>query len=436
MKNKEINLSSASLNEKEEGKQKTEEKVSTEENKVKKNEKKFIENIKKRVEKFKAWWNSAPKHIKILTIVIPALLLLGSSAFFFYYTIYGPRTRAPELLSIDTNYIPTRYENQSFQDLRLIHLSEPSVPRTEESPINGRLFTRQEMEEMLERRPIAAIVSNHIHARPTSNLNQADLVFETLVEGGITRFLAIYWANEPNKIGPIRSVRQYYLEWLSPFDPLFVYDGFASSSDPRVDARGNMNRYGIKSIYTSGAWRVPDRPAPHDEYSSTIKTWEIAEERGWEEFPNVDSWKFKNDATLKDRNDRFKGRISFSNSREYDVVWEYDKATNRYYRSIGGIKDTDLESGQQISAKNVVIQEVQVEGPVDQYNRLVITTTGSGSAAILQDGKIIYGKWEKDDRTSRTKFYDNNNREIEFNRGITWISSVRQIQENFDIIEQ
>ncbi len=432
MKNKEINLSSASLDEEKEiGKEEKNDEVK------KGGEKKGIkEKIINLIEKFRSWWETAPRNKKILVITIPALLILGLSAFFFYYTIYGPRTRPPQLLSIDTNYIPPKLEKRRIDDFKFVTLPQPSVPRTEESPINGRLFTREEMDEMLERRPIAAIINNHIDSRPTSGLREADLVYEALVESGITRFLAIYWGNEPNKVGTMRSARQYYVEWLSPFDPLFVYDGFAASSDPRVDAGGNIGRYGIKSIATAGAWRVSDRRAPHNEYFSTIKTWEIAQERGWEGFPEVESWDFKNDAHLNDRGERFKGKVNFSNSENYNVTWEYDKATNRYYRSIGGLPDNDLETGQQISAKNIIIQQVNIEGPVDNYSRLVITTTGSGSAAILQDGKVIYGKWEKDDRTSRTRYYDGNNQEIEFNRGLTWISSVRQLQQNFDIIEQ
>ncbi len=434
MKNKEINLSSASLDEKVDPPKPEKEEIV--EKKQAKSRFAFVEKIKDLKNNFLTWWKAAPKRTKILTIAIPALLIMGASAFFFYYTIFGPRTRAPELISIDTNYIAPKLEKDFKDGFRFLTLANPSVPRTEESPINGRLFTREEMEELEKRRPIAAIINNHVQARPTSNLSKADLVFETLVESGITRFLAIYWSNDPNKIGPIRSVRQYHLEWLSPFDPLFVYDGFASSSNPKVDARGNINRYAIKSIYTAGAWRVSDRVAPHNEYSSTIKTWEIGQERGWEGLPEIESWIFKNDEPLENRNDRFKGSIAFSNSPQYETVWEYDKSTNRYYRSIGGVADKDLETGQQISAKNIVIQEVPIEGPVDEYSRLIITTTGSGSAAILQDGKVIYGQWRKDDRTSRTRYYDNNNQEIEFNRGLTWISPVRQLQQNFDIIEQ
>ena len=435
MKHKEINLSSVSLEKAESFEKKVLESDEKEPKvEVKKKKLSFKEKIKKPFQNFAQWWKKAPKHKKILVVTIPALLLLGGSAFFFYYTIYGPRNRPPELFSISTNYISP--QNSEMGNLRFLTLSKPSVPRTEESPINGKLFTREEMEKLKKRRPIAAMINNHIEARPTSNLTQADLVYEALVEGGITRLLAIYWSKEPNKIGPIRSARQYYLEWLSPFDALYIYDGFATSSDPKVNAGGNISSYGIKSIYTRGAWRVSDRVAPHNEYSSTVKTWEYAKTQNWDQFPEVDSWKFKSDASNDERGEKFKAKVSISNSDQYNSVWEYNRATNMYLRSIGGIKDIDLETNQQISAKNVIIQEVKVEGPVDQYSRLIITTTGSGNVAILQDGKIVYGTWKKADRLTRTKFYDNSGNEIVFNRGLTWIATVRQLQGNFDIIEQ
>lgn len=430
MKNKEINLSSASLDRNEDFEKKVLEKEKdVDEKKEDKGSKVGLkEKFRKKISEFKTWWQNAPKKTKIITVSIPALIILGGSAFFFYYTIFGPRSRPPELTALDT-MIPRTHS--SFEP---ILLNKPSLPRTEESPINGRLFTREEMEELKQRRPIAAIISNHIHARPTSNLHEADVVYETLVEGGITRFLAIYWANEPNKIGSIRSARQYYLEWLSEYDPLFVYDGFAISRDRRVDAAGNIDRYGLRKIYTSGSWRVNDRPSPHNLYSSTIRTWEIAEERGWDGHSEVESWSFKNDAPVDERVDSFKAEVAFSNSANYKVTWEYDKATNRYLRYIGGVADKDLESGRQISAKNVIIQEVDVEGPVDEYNRLIITTTGSGSATILRDGEVVYGTWEKDERESRTQFYDNSGNEIDLNRGLTWICAVRQMSSDFDII--
>ncbi len=435
MKNKEINLSSSTLDnsmiepEDEGFEEKLKRKKAEEEKGKEKSEKK---GLKKKIDNFKIWWGKAPIYKKILVTGVPAILMLGGSIFFVYQIIYGPKTTTPKLINIDTEYLAPKTKKSGMEFSQIL-LKEPSIPRTEESPINGRLFTKEEMEELKERRPVAVMINNNPDARPTSNLSQADLMFETLVEGGATRILAIYWSREPNKVGTIRSARQYYLEWLSPFDPLFIYDGFASSDDPKTDAGGNISRYSIKSVNTVGAWRVNDRLAPHNEYSSPISAWEYAEKQGWGGFPTIEPWKFKKDEKNDNRGDRFEASVNFADNNLYNISWEYDKNSNQYLRKIAGQNDIDLETGQQLSAKNVVIQEVKIEGPVDEYARLIIETIDSGNARILMDGKVINGTWEKKNRTSRTKYFDSSGEEIHFNRGLTWIVAISQLDTRVNI---
>jgi hypothetical protein len=441
MKNREINLSRSSL----ESNTKMEKAVledldtqkdETEEIKEEKKTKDKGENkLGRFIRRFKEEWKKAPTYKKALFISIPALLILAGSLFFVYQVIYGPKTRPPKLIAIHEEFIAPNNRNENFGFENFL-LKNPSVPRTEESPINGRLFTKSEMEELQERRPVAVMINNHPSARPTSNLPQADMIFETLVEGGATRMLAIFWSREPNKVGTIRSVRQYFLEWLSPFDPLFIYDGFASSSNPRLNAGGNISSYNIKSIATRGAWRVSDRAAPHNEYSSVIKAQEFGKERGWDGFPNVEFWKFKRDASMEERGERFRATMNFSNDTSYSVGWEYDMESNRYLRSVGGRPDIDLETGEQLSAKNIIIQEVKIERPADRYNRIIVNTIDSGKAIILKDGEVINGSWKKDSRTARTKYHDAEGEEVHFNRGLIWILATEQIDSKFDIIEQ
>ena len=103
---------------------------------------------------------------------------------------------------------------------------------------------------------------------------------------------------------------------------------------------------------------------------------------------------------------------------------------------MGGKIDTDTETNTQIYAKVVVIQEVNVTPSGDDKGRLITTTTGEGDAVILQDGKIQNGKWKKDSRTDRTKYYDSSGNIIKLNRGRIWISMIPHSDGKFDIIEQ
>lgn len=380
---------------------------------------------------------------KALIFPLVAILSLVGIGAFYYFAIYKLRPTPPsQVVLFDRNYISPKSKLHSFVK-QLPLLSQPQEPRTEESPLNGLLFTKKEMEDMRKRRPVAVMTNNHVHARSASGYNSADIVYEANAEGGITRNLAIYWSSAPDKVGPIRSLRQYYLEWLSEYDPILIRDGCAESTNPKANACGNVYAYGIKDISTIGAWRWNDgrRVAPHNEYSSVKNAWEYGKRMNWNSFPStVQSLEFKNDADMANRGKKSIVKTVFhmrlNNGGAYDSIWTYDQPTNTYYRKVGGKNDIDQETNTQVTAKNIVIQKVKMSGAADGTARVVIPTVGEGEAVILQDGKIINGKWKKASRTERTKFYDNSGNTIKFNRGRIWISALPQSDGKFDIIEQ
>ncbi len=380
---------------------------------------------------------------RVLIFPIVAVLTIVGIALFYYFGIYKLRATPPaDVVLFNGNYISSSSIKRLFsKDLPL--LSEPQEPRTEESPLNGLLFTKKEMDELKKKRPVAVMTNNHVDARFASGYNSADIVYEANAESGITRNLAIYWSNAPDKVGPVRSLRQYYLEWASEYDPLLIRDGCAESTDPKANACGNVYAYGIKDIATIGAWRWNDgrRVAPHNEYNSVNNAWEYAKKMNWDSFPSsIQSLEFKNDADMADRGKKTVVKTVFhmriNNGGAYDAIWTYDQPTNTYFRKLGGRDDIDQETNTQVNAKNVVIQKVKMSASSDGTARVVIPTIGEGEAIILQDGKIINGKWKKESRTGRTKFYDTSGKTIKFNRGRIWISAVPQTDGKFDIIEQ
>ncbi len=381
------------------------------------------------------------KKIIIYAISSFAFLLLLGIALFYYFGIYKltPYKKPSEIINLTNQYILSLPIESNFEK---IPIPKPSEPKTEESVINGSLFTKTEMAKLEDKRPVAVMINNHADARPQSGLNSADIVFEALAEGGISRFLAIFWSETPEKVGPIRSARQYYLEWLSPFDPLYIYDGCADTTNPKTDACGNIYAYNIKRIATIGAWRWNDgvRYAPHNEYSSLESAWEYAEGKNWDEMPDVQTWKFKKDNALEDRGLKTKVDITFherlNNSGMYDTVWTYDNKTNLYFKETGGKVHIDQESNTQVYTKNLIIQEVTLTPSYDEKGRIILTTIGEGKATFFIDGKITTGTWKKTTRTNRTKYYDSTGNEIEFNRGRVWISIVPRSIGKFDIIEQ
>lgn len=388
--------------------------------------------------KLYAKWSKASKKQKAFIVGAPSILLVLLAGLIIYQVVIYDPTDKVGLFGLGSDYIEGGKQDSKNSNL---DAKAPAEPKTFESPLNGVLIDENRVDEVKKRRPVAVMINNHVAARPQSNLNKADIVYEALVESGITRYMAIYWSNDVNKVGPIRSARQYYLEWLSPFDAIFIHDGYSSSTDPRVDAGGNIYNYGIKSISTQNAWRVYDegRVAPHNEYSSITAAWETGDKNGWDQLPKVDSWKFKNDALSESRGEKTEATVFFhqrlSNGGLYDAKWVYEPTSNSYLRYIGGVKDIDHETNEQVRAKNVILQEMEMIPTYDEKAHIILTTIGKGKATILRDGVVINGTWEKASRTVRTQFNDADGAKIEFNRGLIWISVIPSNDGSSDIIQ-
>ena len=320
------------------------------------------------------------------------------------------------------------------------------------------MFTKVEREIWEARRPLTAMIENHADSRPSSGLSKADVIYEIVAEGGITRFLAVYYCNtaaEEVKIAPVRSARIYFIDYAAEYGdkPIFMHVGgandFSGSGDTTREvraleileqmgwrfARGND----FDTTYDSGFpvfWRNYERidhpvATEHTMMASLDAAYEEAEKRGlgakdkkgtaWDK--NFVSWKF-----IDDKPEAASATsISFGfwdNKSDYDVVWKYDAANNRYLRFNGGSEQIDLEFKQQLFAKNVVILFAKERGPVDRNGHMFYTTTGTGKALVFQNGEVVEGTWKKDSRTGRTKFLDEKGREISFVRGIIWIEVI------------
>lgn len=325
----------------------------------------------------------------------------------------------------------------------------PSTPKTEECPLNGEMYTKQEQAIWAKRRPLAVMIENHVEARPQSGLSYADVVYEAVAEGGITRFMGVFYcgiAVRDVQFAPVRSARTYFLPWVLEYDALYNHVGGAGiCSDDTVDDRAKalcqIDEYGIKDMDQFGisyptCYRNYDRldhtvATEHTMMCDADKLTTLAAQRGW---TNVDAqgvswdknfqpWQFKDDAALADRGASFSASFVAWKGYEadYGVKWVFDKATDTYKRFNGGVPHMDLESKQQLTAKTVVILFAKETGPVDEHLHLLYDDVGTGNALVFEDGKVIKATWRKPIRTSRTNFYDASGKEISFNRGQLWI---------------
>lgn len=283
--------------------------------------------------------------------------------------------------------------------------------------INGRL-------------PVAVIVDNlPSGARPQAGLDRADLVYELLVEGGITRFLAVFHHWDAPLVLPVRSVRTPYLYLVSELDAILAHVGAAELEGP-ADAGSQMWDWGIRHLeegrqpFLFGRDRA--RVAPHNAYTATVWLRGFATDAGWPGPPAIAPWTFKEDWAAPNPSEGA-GRISygfagpFPPQRAFAVEWHFDPASNSYARVMGGAWHVDARSGNVLSARNVVVQ-FDSAMIVDRDGHVLYGSTGSGPAYVFQDGQVVAATWHKPERTARTRYLDRNGDEVAFNRGPTWVS--------------
>ena len=272
---------------------------------------------------------------------------------------------------------------------------------------------------------VGIMIENLTTVRPQSGLSAAPLVYETLAEGGITRFVA-FFNNDENlpKIGPVRSARPYYIEWISEFDALYAHCGGSPTALAAISGLeiNDLNQMWGSAVYY---WRDTSRYAPHNLFtSSELINRALRDKSLDQESPDYFAWKFKSENPTSSINSEKTVYIDYSSGEGYDVEYRYDSENNDYIRYHYGNPHIDENTNGNIRTKNLIVQKVPAEGFENEKGRIILDVAGEGEAFIFIDGEKIVGKWKKENRTSRTYYYDQKDNEIEFNRGNTWVEVV------------
>ena len=304
------------------------------------------------------------------------------------------------------------------------------ILRPIQNPLTGVMYTEEESKDWEDLRPLGVIINNHQSARPQAGLIDAEFTYEVVAEGGITRFLAFYQSTLPDKVGPVRSTREYYLVLTKEMgDAMLMHHGYSPQAGVDIDA------WSVRSLQKGAApyWRENPRNVAieHTLYANAKEVVKRGLELGWQGKPsNFYVWQFKDDAgsySLMPKVDKIS--YDFWYPGDFSAMWQYDPLTNSYLRFMGfdsagnEVPHVDELTGKQISVKNLIVQfatENRIVG--DEKNRLDYVLVGSGKGYVFLDGKVIEVTWSKAGRDERTKYYDANGVELKFNKGKFWVA--------------
>ena len=370
-----------------------------------------------------------------LKIIIIGVILYAVSTFFSYFVF--AQIAGSGLITSPIPEPKKEGGKLTFDD---------TLPKTEECPLNGEMYSKQQRKWWEKHRPLGVMIENHQEARPQSGVSKSDVVYEVVAEGGITRFLTIFYCNDADFVGPVRSARTYFLDFISEYAdyPLYAHVGGANTDGP-ANALGQIEDYGWQSYndlnqFSVGFptyWRDYERlghpvATEHTMYSTTQKLWDLGAQRKltnvnkegakWDE--NFVQYAFKDSPSTSARPTSQTVSFNFwEGYGDYAVKWSYDSSSNSYLRFNGGQKHLDKTNGQQLSAKDVVVLFMRESRANDGYEgnlHMLYGTKGTGKALIFMDGKQVIGTWSKKNRTARTIIKDDKGQDVKFTRGRIW----------------
>lgn len=261
------------------------------------------------------------------------------------------------------------------------------------------------------------MMENSPDARPQSGLKNSGVVFEAIAEGGITRFLVLYQEQKPQLVGPVRSVRMYYVDWVAGFNASVAHVGGSAAALKEV--RSGNYRDIDQFFNASSYWRASDRYAPHNVYTSFEKLDALNAKKGYTT-SQFTGFTRKDSVGATPTVSSIDIKIS---SALFNSHYNYNATTNTYDRSQAGAPHLDREAGQ-ISPRVVIAMKVDESKVFEDGYREQINAIGSGTAYIFQDGGMQQVTWKKPSKTEQISFTDAAGKDVPLARGQTWIAAV------------
>ncbi len=294
-------------------------------------------------------------------------------------------------------------------------VSEGTVREPVVAPLTGVL---DESGATAKRPALSVKIDNAGKARPQVGLDVADLVFEEVVEGGVTRFIAVFHSAAPDEAGPVRSVR--------PMDPKIVsaLGGLVAYSGGIPEYVAMMRKAPVQDVnidVATGAYRwAKERPKPHNLMAHPAELWDLADEEHSD--PPAAQFEYRAPGETFGDAEAASVRIPYSNFASAAYAW--DGGSGTWKRSQDGAAHL-VASGTQIAPHNLVVQFVSTRklGNVDASGHAVNESivTGEGDAWVLSGGRVAKGRWSKPDADAPTRYTDAAGNAVKLSPGRTWV---------------
>jgi hypothetical protein len=275
-------------------------------------------------------------------------------------------------------------------------------------------------------RVVSVKIENSPAARPQTGLDKADVVYELIAEGGITRFHALFQSQAPKATGPVRSCRPPDLILIQQYHSLLAHVGGPRAV--RTILASSKTRYNDMDQFFNPAsyWRVSNRAAPHNMYMDITKLRGYATtKRGYPASETITGFEFARASTAATPTvTLLTVPVSPSNRSQ----WRYDPAKRTYARSMNGIAHKDAVTGKQLTARNVIVMWARITPyPGDRHGVVDIALTGSGRVSVFIGGQRIDGTWQAGIAAPPT-FKDAVGSPIKLDPGNTWIQVIGSTQ--------
>lgn len=318
--------------------------------------------------------------------------------------------------------------------------SEATVATTEE-PVTTEAVTEDAHEgqvyneltgewsaDFVNERPVAVMINNLQEALPSASTKQADIIYECMVEGGITRLMAIYSKYDNlEKVGSVRSARHYYINIANEYDAIYVHYGQSKPAKAKLDKGVIDNINGL--TYDAGFYRESTRVAPHNAFTTGERIVKGIEDFKYSTEYDTTHEKVlsfnEEDTELTDGTSAKTVHVNFSNySKPYFIYNEEKKLYDRYEYNAPQIDELADENDNILNFKNVIIMVSSYECINTENDLQELKQTGEGKGYYCTNGKSIPIIWKKASEKSRTQFYNEDGSELLLNPGKTWISII------------